>query len=700
MLKRIKKIACFTICLMLIFSFSAQAAGSNRGAYDTYTYSYGNNGELLSATAYIPTKIIDGKTLGVGDLRSVNDIFIDEENGSIFIADTDNNRVIMADIELKNVSVINGVMIDGKLSEFSSPNGLYRDNKGLLYVADTGNKRVIRMTVDGELDDIFTVPKIKQFEELEYKPKKVAVSKQGDIYITCEGVYEGIISLDYNGEFEGFSGTNTVNPSAWDLFWYKFSTKEQKDSMVSFLPVTFLNMDMDGGEFVYAVSQYENGTTSLVKKLNPGGNDVLRNNSGQLLIGDLGNLYYGMNIGNSNFSDICYIGNGMYVCTDMTRNRLFLYNSDGEMVFAFGRSGNQLGNLSAPSAIDNNGWQLYVADSVNNNITVFTPTEYGTCMLNGISAYYDGEFDKANGFFERAFQYNTNCEIAYLGIGKIQLRNGEFSKALTSFRLANNASYYSKALQKQRDSLIDKYFTLIFIAAVAAAVLAVVAFVVKKYRKAKLKEVATNNALSIWSESTDFAFFCMFHPFQGFDDMKREKKGTLSAAVTVLLLFTIGSVMMASMKGFLFGANDNVNIWLEIAKAVLPIVLFCIVNWGITTLFEGEGSMKYIFMSTCYALLPMALVQIPLITLSNVLTLDEASVYYTVLSIFTVYTVLLLLIGNMTVHNFSMKKTVLMALTTLLGMAIIVFILFLFVNLWYEIVALIAQVIKEIEFRI
>ena len=158
--------------------------------------------------------------------------------------------------------------------------------------------------------------------------------------------------------------------------------------------------------------------------------------------------------------------------------------------------------------------------------------------------------------------------------------------------------------------------------------------------------------------------------------------------------------MMASMKGFLFGASDNVNIWLEIAKAVLPIVLFCIVNWGITTLFEGEGSMKYIFMSTCYALLPMALVQIPLITLSNVLTLDEASVYYTVLSIFTVYTVLLLLIGNMTVHNFSMKKTVLMALTTLLGMAIIVFILFLFVNLWYEIVALIAQVIKEIEFRI
>ena len=133
---------------------------------------------------------------------------------------------------------------------------------------------------------------------------------------------------------------------------------------------------------------------------------------------------------------------------------------------------------------------------------------------------------------------------------------------------------------------------------------------------------------------------------------------------------------------------------------ILPVVLFCIVNWGITTLFEGEGSMKYIIMSTCYALLPIALIQIPLITLSNVLTLEEASIYYTVSITFWVYTAILLLIGNMTVHNFSFKKTILMAVTTLLGMAIIVFILFLFINLWYEIVAWIAQLVKEVKFRI
>lgn len=700
MLIRFKKFALIVIPIMFVFFISVQAIPSNRGAYDTYTYSYGDNSELLSATAYIPAKIINGDNLGVGALKGINDIFIDEENQHIFIADTDNNRIIMTDPLLENVSVISGVNYKGTISNFSSPNGLYVDSKGLLYVADTGNNRVVRMTVDGKLDAVFLKPDIKQFESVEYKPEKVAVSKQGDIYITCEGVYEGIISLDYEGEFAGFSGTNTVNPSAWDLFWYNFSTKEQKESMISFLPVSFLNMDMDDGEFIYAVSQYENGTNSLVKKLNPGGNDILHNNSGQQMIGDLGNLYYGRVVGNSNFSDICYIGDGIFACTDMTRNRLFMYNTDGELIFAFGGSGKQFGNLSAPSAVDNIGRKLYVADSLENNITVFEPTEYGNCMLQGISAYYCGEFEVAGDFFEKAFQYNTNCEIAYLGIGKIQLRNGEYAEAMTSFRLANNTVYYSKALQKSRDALVDKYFLFIFVLIVGASVFASLIYFIKKHRPSAAKANFSDTAVKRWSDSTDFAFYCMFHPFKGFDDLKREKKGSMPAAITVLLLFTLGSVMMASMKGFLFGANNNINIWLEISKVILPVVLFCIVNWGITTLFEGEGSMKYIIMSTCYALLPIALIQIPLITLSNVLTLEEASIYYTVSITFWVYTAILLLIGNMTVHNFSFKKTILMAVTTLLGMAIIVFILFLFINLWYEIVAWIAQLVKEVKFRI
>ncbi|MBO2517291.1 MAG: hypothetical protein CW338_08490, partial [Clostridiales bacterium] len=520
-------------------------------------------------------------------------------------------------------------------------------------------------------------------------------------------IYEGMVTIARDGTFEGYSGTIPVKPSLWQLFWRLFSTREQLKSMSSFLPVTYINADMDENEFVFATSQADQSSmANSVQRLNPGGNDVLINNSNQDLTGDLGNWYTGRTVGVSVLNDICCLEGGMFACTDQRRSRIFMYDNEGQMLFAFGGSGSQDGDIAVPAAIDNNGFTLYVVDSSRGQITVYEPTAYGTRLIEGILAYNNGEYEESKKAFLEAFRYNTNSELAYLGIGKVQLRNGQYQDAMVSFRLASNRTYYSKALKEYRQQVFDDSFTWIFIIVIAAILCIVFVPLIKKLRKNRPEKAGAKKQMSrfgMWFDRTvksiDYAFYCALHPFKGFYDLKYEHEGTMTGATVLLVLFILVSVIANTMTGFVFSGSQKQNPFLTAAIVCFPVALFVVANWCITTLMSGEGKMKDIYMAACYALLPMILGKILLAVLSNVLTLDEYSVYLVIEGFLWVYTVFLLLVGNMCAHGFTMGRTVLAAIVTVIAMAVIVFLFYLFVNLLFEVVGFIVQIYQEVAFR-
>ena len=153
------------------------------------------------------------------------------------------------------------------------------------------------------------------------------------------------------------------------------------------------------------------------------------------------------------------------------------------MLFAFGGLGGQKGNIAVPSAVDSSGFTLYVADSSLGQIIVFEPTAYGHCLIQGIIDYNNSDYASSKENFTEAFRYNTNCELAYLGIGRAQMREGLYKDAMVSFRLAANRTYYSRALKQYRMEVLDQHFTAIF-AVIALLLLALAAKpIMKKLRK-------------------------------------------------------------------------------------------------------------------------------------------------------------------------------------------------------------------------
>ena len=193
----------------------------------------------------------------------------------------------------------------------------------------------------------------------------------------------------------------------------------------------------------------------------------------------------------------------------------------------------------------------------------------------------------------------------------------------------------------------------------------------------------------------------MCHPFKGFWDLKHEKRGSMGASLLLVLGVIIILIMHRQMTGFVINTNDvtDMNIIVQVAMVVLPLLLWTVGNWAITTLMDGEGNMKDIFMTTCYALTPIILFNIPMLILSNVLTLEEMTLYTLLDVISVVWVVFLIIVGIMTVHQFSMGKTIVTIILAVVSMAVLAAIGLLLVSLVQQMVNFVEICIFEFSMR-
>lgn len=184
-------------------------------------------------------------------------------------------------------------------------------------------------------------------------------------------------------------------------------------------------------------------------------------------------------------------------------------------------------------------------------------------------------------------------------------------------------------------------------------------------------------------ESLRYSLYVIFYPFKGFWDLKHEKKGTVKAGAVLLALLVFVFILRRQATGFIFNQNkiEDVNLIAEILNVLLPFFLWCVANFAITTLMDGKGSFREIFMVTAYALVPIILINIPLVAMSHILSLDEQEVYLLLNTISILWAVFLLFIGLKSIHDFQVFKTVITVVIAVVGMVAIAFVALLFISL-------------------
>ena len=199
-----------------------------------------------------------------------------------------------------------------------------------------------------------------------------------------------------------------------------------------------------------------------------------------------------------------------------------------------------------------------------------------------------------------------------------------------------------------------------------------------------------------------YAFYVIVHPFDGFWDLKHEKRGGLKAAMTILAAVVITFVFTRRYTGFIFNQNNlnKMNNLTDILGVLLVFLLWAVSNWSLTTLMDGKGTFKDIVIFSAYALLPYVIIGLPMLLCSWMFSLDEASIYQTFITISYVWSGFLLLIGTMVTHDHTLGKTVLTVVGIFIAMALIVFLALLLSSIVQDMISLVLAIYKEINFRL
>lgn len=471
-----KKTLSLLLALLVLASVTtAYAHDSNNMNQDgystsyTYTYDYWNDSQE-SPDAYRVKTVIDSLSLGLGEdggkkLNKPQSLYV--RNNDLYIVDTYNDRILQ--VEYKDNTYQLKRIIDhvtgGSPETFSTPYDVFVDPDENIYVADYGNFRVVKMDKDLNWIMEFVKPDDSTFDQkLDFLPKKITVDVAGRLYAIVTNVNKGLVKYEADGTFTGYIGATPVTSTMAQYIWKRyFQTQAQREASASFVPTEYENLYIDKDNFIYTTttsfneSALGNNQVTPIRRLNGLGSDILVRNDINYPIGDLwwieaDSTYYGP----SRLTDITVFDNDIYVVLDRIRGRLFGYDDQGVMLWAFGTRGGVNGAFVRAVSLEHMGYDLLVLDETKNSVTVFSTTEYGSMIYEATELYQKGEYAQSADEWQEVMKLNANYPLAFRGVGRALMRENQFEEAMKYFRMAYDDENYGRAFKLYRKEWVEK----------------------------------------------------------------------------------------------------------------------------------------------------------------------------------------------------------------------------------------------------
>ncbi len=697
---RLPVLASLLLCLL---AGTVSAAGS--GYYTPYaSYEYNTYDESVPApVGYVQQDCLTGLDMGLETpLSGASDMLV--SGSAVYILDSSNSRIVVLDTDFRVTTVYEELTIPAELSElgfeetldFTGAQGIAVDaQSGRIYIADTENERIVVLR-DGQVAHIIRKPETTLLDEtVPFRVTKLAVGNNGKLFAVAESVNTGafVFSSDTYA-FERFFGSNKVEVGAGAFIKYiqrRFMTREQLAATDTYTPVTITNFDMDAMGFLVTVSN-ESGTEPTVNCFNYQGEDTL----GDVTFGD---KEQGRDVTArySQFIDVDVDEDGYYIFLDALRGRIFVYHKEGDLIATFGALGTQKGTFSRPVAVESIGERILVLDSGKNQLHVFEPTEYTRTFRMALVATDAGDFANAETHYRQLLDANANNTYAYYGLARIYDEQGDYQQAMALYRLADDRDAYSEAFRDYRKEFVQQYLGFILLGVAIVIVVAVVAVRIgfKRFRRAH------QGAYSIWESKPLMPLYVLAHPTDGFSQFRQRKNYSLGIAAGIAVGWFLLSVLEFHGMDFIFNENRPVDfsLFITLAKSVGLLALFILANWSICTLMEGKGKLSEIVATVCYSTIPYFGSVLLCIGLSHFLALEEAGFLTLIRIVGILWSGLVLFAGLYSIHQYSTLKTLGSVLLTVVGMLVILFLIVLFYTLITQTLSFVRSIYQEYSLR-
>ncbi len=702
-----KKLILCLLSLLLICPILAEAAGT---PYSSYTYDEWNR-SVGAPTGYTVEETILGSLQETGTWSKPQDLCVTPQE-TILLADTGNNRILEYDRNWKLIREITEVGSGSSKVVLNGPTGLFVSADGKLYIAMQGAAQALKTdlkTLEVELV-IQNLQHALLGEDFTFAPSKIGADNAGRIYVLSVGCYSGLLQFSPQGSFMGYYGSNKVTVTMEVLlqsYWKSIMTDEQRANMTSILPVEYSNLHCAPDGFVYACTVGTQTPVNQVKRLNPlGNNTYLARGDREINFGDdeLATVKSAASMVTlmPTFVDVATTQDCEFIfAVDRSYGRVFERDRNGSLITVFGSLGDQEGTFRQPAAIDVLGDRVLVLDSLKNSIAVFKPTDYTSLVHEAVSYYNAGEYEKSREVWEKVIRRNTNATQAYAGVGRALLKEKRYEEALTYYRQGNSREEYSQAYRIVRlNAIRSAALPAVCILVGVILIWKLVSWLIRRKGGHQKRHLGGKllDKLHL-SRNTQFPRV-LTHPFAGFSDIRFGEKVALWPSFLILALYAIATIYQFVGTGYLFNKNNiaDINLWLLLAKSIGVVLIFFAAQWSMGILTNGSGRVRDMFITTCYSLAPYTVALLIGTMLSNYLILEEPYAEYVIL-FGLIWSVILLLVGTMIIHELTFVRTLGFLALTVAAMLVIVFVAVLFYTLFLQLCTFFYTLYVEIVFR-
>jgi len=632
---------------------------------------------------YEPSHIIDV------DAAGVNDMFIAPDD-TIYIAVSGNTTeiIVLDGNENERTRVGSGIL--------KSAAGVFADTDGLIYVADSTQAVVYVFNPDGTVVRTIAKPTSPLFgTNTPFKPMKLVVDRQKNLYILSEGTTNGIIQMNEEGAFLGYFGVNLADMTIFRKLQKMLFSEQMMSNFIKNVPPSMSNIAIDAEGLVYAVTKGD--TKEPIKKINVAGANLFED--------VLYNIYGNGQSGAPESVATDAYGN-VFVLTGY-RGHIFILDSLGNIVGIFGAKSEinaELGITSNPVAIGVDSVEnIYVADKSLGQIIVYTPTPLMQTLYSALAYYKEGQYTESERLWSEVLMRNSSFALANNAIGLARLKHEDYAASLDYFLLANNRGGYSNAFWEVRQKFVMDNVSYVIVAVVILSVLKGIWNQVRKRTKALDGWYAAKARIggTAFMQEAKTVTNVLRYPIDTFYDIRYYNTVKLPSAL--LLLAVAAGLLVAAdyFTGFVFNTVDTsgtsgYNPIRNLMTYVVVLVLFVGSNYLIASINDGRGKLMQVFRATMLCLMPLAALYLPLIAVSNVLTLQEAFIFQLFQYVIFAWCGLLVFIMVMQVHDYEFGEALRSLLLTIFTMAIIFVIVMVIYMLAKEAVGFFGSILQEV----
>lgn len=202
-------------------------------------------------------------------------------------------------------------------------------------------------------------------------------------------------------------------------------------------------------------------------------------------------------------------------------------------------------------------------------------------------------------------------------------------------------------------------------------------------------------------EKWKYVLYTISHPMDGYYWIRHKDRGSVPIAILLVIFFSFCFTGVRLLSGFVVNDLDprSVDMLFELLGVLSFYLLICVSNWSITCLMNGEGRLKDIAIAIGYGTLPISCSLIIATIVSQFIADDEQAFYTLILVVGIAYGLIMMLMGIMQVHNYTLGKTLVTLFLTFVAMFIIVFLILLLSNLLGMVYNFFHSIYTEIIFR-